>query len=77
MRHVIALAALLCLSACGGEPEQAPPEAPSPAASRETEALVCSGAWECACAKLKTADKCRTSSARCVWSVDHCLPTYE
>lgn len=76
MRHFIVLAALLSLTACGSEMPSEESTAAEDTVSAE--ALCNSGnAWECACAKNKTQETCRTSLARCVWSVNRCLPTYE
>ena len=72
MRRIIVFAALMGLTACGGEPRPEETEAPVSAES------ACSGnTWECACAKYKSQTTCNAAPARCVWVVSKCEPTYE
>ena len=70
MRRFIVFAALMGLTACGGVESRSDE-------SQVSEESLCSGTWECACAKNKTQTTCNASTARCVWVVDKCEPTYE
>lgn len=88
MRRFVALAALLGLTACGGEllPEEgavpvstqeaAPLQVGAPADEAVSAEAICSGTWECYCASFKTQSACSTAS-RCIWWNSRCQPTYE
>lgn len=82
MRRIAVLAALLGLTACGGEmlPEegQVPVSTEEAAASEQVSAeSTCSGnSWECFCAQYKTQSSCSTVKS-CVWYQNRCQPTYE
>jgi len=88
MRRFAVLAALLGLTACGGEllPEEgqspvstqeaAPAQVGAPADEAVSAESLCSNTWECYCASFKTQDACRTAST-CVWYFSRCSPTYE
>ncbi|QRN98952.1 hypothetical protein JRI60_07950 [Archangium violaceum] len=87
MRRFILVAALLGLTACGGEemPLEEAPALVSEAragqvaepASAEANAIICTGSsWECYCNSLKTEERCRTVPS-CVWAFNKCSPTYE
>jgi hypothetical protein len=88
MRRFVVLAALLGLTACGGEmlPEEmqvpastqeaAPAQVAAPSEQVSEEALCTVGSWECMCAQYKTAATC--SGVRgCFWYYNRCQPTYE
>jgi hypothetical protein len=88
MRRFIVLAALLGLTACGGEvlteeaqapgstQQAVPTQVAAPTEAEVNAEALCSNSWECYCASFKTQDACRTSS-RCIWWNSRCQPTYE
>lgn len=77
MRRFIAIAALLGLTACGGEEEAMPAQVAAPG-SEQVEAAACYGApVECFCKSFKTQDACRAASPTCVWAFNRCSPAWE
>ena len=90
MRRFIAIAALLGLTACGGEllPEESqapvsteeamPAQVAAPDSEQVESQLICYEApVECFCKSFKTETKCRTASPTCVWAFNRCSPAWE
>lgn len=81
MRCFVLVAALMGLTACGGEmlPEetQSPESTQVAAPGQVSEESLCAGnTWECFCASLKTQANCATVTS-CIWWNNRCQPTYE
>jgi len=89
MRCLILVAALMGLTACGGEllPEEtqapvstqeaAPAQVPSPGSGQVSADSICAGnSWECRCAQYKTSATCAGVTG-CFWYLNSCQPTYE
>jgi hypothetical protein len=74
MRRFIVVAALLGLSACGGELLPEDSQAPEQVGA---EALCTGAPVECFCKSFKTEATCRTASSTCVWYFGRCSPAYE
>ncbi|MDC0714665.1 hypothetical protein POL68_39820 [Stigmatella sp. ncwal1] len=90
MHRFILVAALLGLTACGGEllPEESqapmsteeamPAQVAAPGAEQVSSEAICLGApVECFCKSFKTEVSCRTASPTCLWSYSRCSPAYE
>lgn len=90
MRRFIVVAALLGLTACGGE--MLPEESQAPVSTEEAmsaqvaaagseqvgaEAICLGAPVECFCKSFKTETSCRTASPTCLWYYGRCSPAYE
>ncbi len=86
MRRFVVLAALLGLTACGGEPlpeemqalessQEAVPAQVAAPSEQVSEESLCGNTWECRCAQYKTSATCNAVSG-CFWW-NGCQPTYE
>lgn len=88
MRCFVLVAALMGLTACGGEllPEEtqapvstqeaAPAQVAAPGAQQANEESLCTGGAECYCAQFKTETTC-PSASHCIWFQSRCQFAYE